>query len=99
MCAAEVAPIVDDMLALELYEFHKSRMRTVHGRLLEVDSCDHLRPATNHSLAWCSRRGNCGSNKSCGNDFAATNQTFAECLLGGPVVFPDRYQLRMLTVV
>ena len=31
VCAAEFAPIVDDMLALELYEPHKSRMRAVHG--------------------------------------------------------------------
>jgi len=31
VCAAEFAPIVDDVLALELYELHKSGMRTVHG--------------------------------------------------------------------
>jgi len=31
VCAAEFAPIVDYMLALELYELHKSGMRTVYG--------------------------------------------------------------------
>ena len=31
VCAAEFAPIVDDMLALEFDEPHKSWMRTVQG--------------------------------------------------------------------